>query len=142
MATNADLIPNQNAGTTSNPQAVDTSVGASDSNSFQNSAGIETLNQNRPLSVAQTGKPVESSTASSNNTALMWVFVVVASVVLVMIATSVFKWVMKRPEPVKPEKAAKAEAKPASSSKTTEAKAVKVVRPKGKKKQPRSKRHK
>lgn len=129
---NSDLTPSQSADATGNPQAVDGSVGAPDAGSFQRSAGIDSLNQNRPLSVAQTGQPIVATPVKGSSLALMWVFIVVSSVVLIMIASAVFKWVMKRPEPKK-EKAVKPAAK---------APKVEVIRPRGKKKQSRSKRHK
>ena len=145
MTSNSDLTPSQNAGTTENPQNVDGSVGASKGSSFQQSAGVDSLDQNRPISVVQTGKPVNGTVLHGSSLALMWVFIVVASVLLVLIASSVFKWVMKRPEPIK-EKAAKelAAEKITKSDTKMVANAVRptVVRPQGKKKLPRSKRNK
>jgi hypothetical protein len=137
-----ELTPSQSAGTTGNPQSETGNVGASDARSFQQSAGADVLRESRPLSVEQTGKPLNGKSVSTGSVALMWVFIVVASIVLILIASSVFKWIMKRPEvgeakpdaPTKPEvlevKAATKIAKP------TAKRAI------GKKKQSRSKRKK
>jgi len=128
IATDSDP---QNVTTTDNPQPTDTLNGASDSSSFQQSAGPEVLNQQRTLQVTETGKPIAAK-KQTNATAAV-VFVVISSVVLIMIASSVFKWVMKRPEPTPEEKA---EADTESEKKPK----VEVIRPH--KKVPRSKRHK
>ncbi|MDB5182664.1 MAG: hypothetical protein JWO47_448 [Candidatus Saccharibacteria bacterium] len=151
MTTDSELTPVQNADGTSNPQSANGDVNGSNSGSFQQSAGTDSLTQSHPISVVQTGQPIKQSSIHGGSLALMWVFIVVASLVLIMIASSVFKWVMKRPEPVeeKAEKAgkpAKAE-KEEKTDKTDKAAPVTmpkvtVVRPQGKKKVPRSKRGK
>jgi hypothetical protein len=134
---NSDLTPVQSAGTTGNPQSVNGSPTASDSSAFQQSAGVDALTQkNKSLSVERTGKPISGSAVSAGSAVLMWVFIIVASIVLIMIASSVFKWIMKRPEPVK-EKSEKPKAKAEFN-----APPITVIRPKSKKKQPRSKRKK
>jgi len=130
MATNSDLTPSQNAGSTGNPQTVDGNVGSTDSGTFQQSAGLETLSQNRPISVEQTGTPLKGNVAQDGSAILMWVFIVVASVLLIMIASSVYKWAMKRPKFVEKEKV------------VSKAPSVKAKRPQGKKKLSRSKRSK
>ena len=131
MISNSDLTPSQNTNSTTNPQSVDGSLVPNDSSSSQQSAGIDTLSQNHPISVVQTGQPVGKDAAQSNTAAAMWVFVIVSSVVLVMIASSVFKWVMKRPDPAQ-EKNEKTAGKPSDA---------KAINPKSKKKKSRSKRH-
>lgn len=141
MASNSDLTPVQSAGTTGNPQ----NEGASDSASFQQSAGVDTLSENRPLSVAQTGNTVKGPVTHSGSLMLMWIFVVVATIVLVMIARLVFKWVMKRPDPVIDTNQVSKKAdktKKATKTDTVVSAPIPIVRPQSKKKLPRSKRNK
>jgi len=102
MAIDASQVENVTA--TDNPQQVDSvNSSSSDASLFQESAGMEALNQKRELQVVQTGKPI--ATTKAPNTTAVVVFVVIASILLIMIAMSVFKWVMKRPEPTPEEKA-------------------------------------
>jgi len=130
MSSNSDLIPNQNDISTTNPQSAGGSLLPNQTSSFQQSAGTDSLSQNHQISVVQTGQAVKE-TAPNNTTTLMWVFVVVASIVLIMITSSVFKWVMKRPDSEKPKE----------ESKVKQAE-TKALNRKSKKKLPRSKRHK
>ena len=128
MAINADEV--QNVTNTDNPQTVGgVNSSASDASLFQESAGAETLNQKRELQVVKTGEPLAVKKAP--NTAAAVIFVIIASVVLIMIASSVFRWVMKRPEPTVEEKTEEENTKKAKPE---------VIRPQ--KKLPRSKRHK
>lgn len=135
---NSDLTQTQSVTETATPQASSTALSASDGNQFQQSAGADLLNQNRTLQVAPTGQRLSGSTPSGMSTAAI-VFIVVASLVLLMIASSVFRWVMKRPEPAP--KAPKAE-----GSDEPKSPAIEVIRPQSvkpsKKKLPRSKRKK
>lgn len=83
---------------TDNPQAAQESrVGASNSSQFQESAGPEVLSQNRELQVVNTGKP-NDVVKDTGITAGAIAFVVISSAILVFIAMSVFKWVMKQPK--------------------------------------------
>ena len=128
---NSDLTQAQNPGATDNPQTTNQALGASDAAQFQQSAGMEALTENRSIQVVSTGPPNTSSVEGGGMSTPAIIFIIVSSVVLLMIASSVFRWIMKRPEPVKPE------------AKPEEAKLpIEFIRPQGKKKLPRSKRHK
>jgi hypothetical protein len=144
MTSDSQLTPVQSADGTSNPQSVNGNIEGNNSGSFQQAAGADSLSKSRPISVVQTGQPIKGSTIHGGSLVLMWVFIVVASIVLIMIASSVFKWVMKHPDPAKektekPAKTDKAEKAVEAAPKTPK---VEVVRPQGKKKVPRSKRNK
>jgi|GEM_PF-5212885 len=132
MANNSDLNSTQNVSNTASPQSTDTSIGASDSNQFQKSADASALNQNKTVTVAPNGQPL-SSAKSTGSTAASILFVVVASLALLLLASSVFRFVMKRPDPVP-----KAPARPKEEKKP----AVATTKKKGKSKKSRSARHK
>jgi hypothetical protein len=138
MTENSSLTPAPTSGTTGNPQSDNQDVNAINSNSFQQSASPDVLNQNRPLTVTETGKPVTGGAISGGSLALMWVFIVVASIVLIMIASSVFKWVMKKPESTKKKSAGGTDTKKVDKPKAT----VVTKSHKSKKKLSRSKRNK
>ncbi len=153
MATNSDLTPVQNAGSTGNPQTVEGAVGTTDPSTFQQSAGVDSLDQNHSISVVQTGRPVSARSTQGNSSGLMWVFIIISSVLLIVTAIAVFKWVMKRQEPIKDtilkENNNQKIVKKVKTTKTTktvkaEPQNVKptVAIPRGKKKLPRSKRNK
>lgn len=150
MTSNSDLTPSQNAGTTGNPQSVDGAVGSTDPSTFQQSAGVDSLDQNHPISVVQTGTPVSARTLPGDSSGLMGVYIIGSLILLILIAGAVFKWVMKRPEPVndKPLKDKKNEkvVKKAKTSKIVKVEPQKVkpaaAIPRGKKKLSRSKRNK
>ncbi len=142
MTTDSNLNPAQNPGVTDNPQSVDGSVGATDANSFQQSAGIESLDSTRPLSVTQTGKPYTAVSPKASNSTLTWIFIIVCSVILVMVARAVFKWVIKRPATLVTSN--KVATKPVSTTKPTpiSKSATKVIVRQQGKKLSRSKRRK
>jgi len=126
-----DLTPAKNVESTNNPQGSQDTPVSSDANSFQSSAGTDVLSQNHPIQVVTTGQPIVGTKAAGTGiSAAVIVFIIVSSIILLMVASSVFRYVMKRPEPAKPEKKPEPEQK----------RPVEVVRPRGKKKLPRSKR--
>ncbi|CAN5411328.1 hypothetical protein BH10PAT3_BH10PAT3_5310 [soil metagenome] len=135
---NSDLFPAQNAGSTDNPQAAQNTPEVNDASQFQKSAGTDVLSENHPVEVAKTGRPVSGQKAAGMSASVI-LFIIVSSIVLLMVASSVFRWVMKRPEPVKADKTKEnLKDKPEAEPKRP----IEVVRPQGKKKLSRSKRNK
>jgi hypothetical protein len=122
----SDLTQTQSVNGTDTPQAA-ANIGASDASPFQQSASADALKQNKAIQVTPNGNAITGSSNNAGMSATAIVFIVVSSIVLVMIASSVFRWVMKRPEPVKVEKPEKA---------------LQLKLKKDKKKLPRSKRRK
>ena len=136
---NTGLNQTQNIGGTDTPQSAATNIGASDATPFQQSASAEALKQNKEIQVVSNGDPIPSVAAATGMSSTAILFIVVSSVVLVMIASSVFHWIMKRPEPVKVEKPKKTESNSPLESYTTKVGHLKKTK---KKKVPRSKRNK
>lgn len=136
---NTGLNQTQNLGGTDTPQSAAANIGASDATPFQQSASAEALKQNKAIQVVSNGDPIPSVAAATGMSSTAILFIVVSSVVLVMIASSVFHWIMKRPEPIKGEKQKKSEPETLEESNTVSAEKPKKFK---KKKLSRSKRHK
>lgn len=145
---NNEVTQMQQMSGTDNPQAAqNSSIGANDASQFQQSAGQDVLSQNRELQVVSTGKP-NDPTKESGLTASAVVFVIVSTIVLVFIASAVFKWVMKRPEAAEPSreeptpKSVAKNEKKATNTPASKSKSVKKSSSKVKKKSARAKRKK
>lgn len=135
---NSDLTPVQGADTTGNPQADTGNIGASDSSSFQQSAGVDVLSKNQTLTVQETGQPIYVATPISSSSTLLWVIILTSVVAFAIAAVIIYRWVTQRPKG-----ALIVEEKSLPKPKTIPKKAKSPAhKPKGKKKQTRSKRKK
>lgn len=134
-------IQTQNLGATDTPQAAST-IGASDASPFQQSANADALKQNKTIQVAPNGRPITGTTFKSGMSGTAILFLIVSSVVLVMIASSVFRWIMKKPETVKAVKSKKTKVETAKEPVVATVTQPEKSKTRHKKKLSRSKRHK
>lgn len=129
-----EILSTQGVNNTSNPQPGTRNPGASDSSTFQQSAGLDVLNENQTLTVANNGDPIQ--TAKPKESAFMngW-FIAAVAVFVVVVAIVIWKSI-RRP--------ALSEEQDSESGSDFQ-KAVEnraITQAKGRKKQSRSKRHK
>lgn len=93
-----NLNSTQNVSNTASPQPTGESPAASDSSEFQKSADATALNQYKAVKVDSTGQPASGGISASNSGAVA-LFVIIASLALILFASSAFRFMMKRPDP-------------------------------------------
>ena len=139
---NTDITQPPSVNSTDTPQPTATNVGASDATPFQQSANAEALKQNKAIQVTPNGKRISGAASHSGMSSSAIIFIIISSVVLVMIASSVFRWIMKRPEPLKANNPEAPKKTPDIKTEKTDIPAQMPRNTAKKKKLPRSKRHK
>jgi len=84
--TTSELNSTRNPDNTSTPQSAGSSSGANDGSHFQQSADAGVLNQNKPVTVISTGRPISGSgegVTTSGGGALWLIFVLVVLLLVI-----------------------------------------------------------